>query len=467
LPDYELTGNSNHFVVRPYSISVLGAQSASGGANPGTTSSGSGFVAAGEKFRVTLQSLSASGNRTPNFGNEIDSVLTSSNNVLSVRENLLVYPSVGATAPLVVGAPFSAGSLTGTYINSDIYWNEVGSLTIIPFLSNNNYLGASLLPNTFVASSTVGRFYPDHFTLVSSSTTNSCGSFSYMQQNAVTASFRIEARSLSDSVVSNYGPAYGAAPAITYVAENANSGNGSLLSSRAVLGAANNWSSGVLNYSTTSANFLRASTLDGPYAQLQLGLQLQDTFDLRSLANLNMNATTTGSCSSSNNCNAMSLGSNLNLLFGRLRLEDAFGPETADLPVNFNTEYWTGSFWLVNPFDSCTTISRTAITYPQGSIATDANRTVTLSGGSTQGRYGILQPTQVLFTSGNAGQYFTAPVSGTGSFIVQVDLTAYPWLRFDWDQDGDHNDDTKLPDANFGFGSYRGHDRIIYWRELF
>lgn len=461
-PAYELTGNSNDFIVKPFSLGVASVQTVSGTNNPGTSSSGLGFVAAGEKFAVSIRSLNANGNLTPNFGNESPS----QGNNLGLRVNTLIHPVGGTITPLVNGGVFAATTTPGVFRNPDIYWDQVGSLTVIPYLSDNNYLLTAGNPN-FIASSTVGRFYPDHFTLVSSSTMNSCGSFSYMQQDAVTTSFQIEARSLSDSVVSNYGPAYGTVPTFTYVAENANSGNGSSLSSRVSLGTANTWTAGVLNYSTTNASFSRTTTLDGPYSQLQFGLQLQDTFDFRSLVNLNMNATTTGSCSASNNCNAMGIGSNLNLLFGRLRLEDAFGPETADLPVNFNTEYWTGSFWLVNPFDSCTSISRTAINYPQGSIATDANRTVALSGGSTQGRYGILQPTQVLFTSGNAGQYFTAPVSGTGSFIVQVDLTAYPWLRFDWDQDGDHSDDSKLPDANFGFGSYRGHDRIIYWRELF
>lgn len=474
-PAYELTGNTNDFIVRPYAISVLGAQSLSGGANPATTSSGSGFIAAGEKFRVTVQSLNANNNRTPNFGNEIDSVLTSANNALGIRENNLVYPTGMPTlAPLVVSSPFSAATLAGTYTNADVHWGEVGSLTIIPFLLGNNYLGASLLPNTFVSSSTIGRFYPHHFTMISSSVANSCDSFSYMQQNAIKTEFNIEARNAFDVTTTNYGVGYavGSKPTISYVAENNNAGNGSSLSSRVLIGIANNWVNGVLSYSNSTSSFLRGSSLDGPYSQLRLGLQLQDTFDLRSLVNLNMNANTSGDCSAANNCNALRIepeptSAQLNLVWGRLKLEDAFGPETAELPVNFTTEYWTGAFWLTNTLDSCTAITRSAITYPQGNIANAANLTVPLSGGSTMGQYGSLMATQVLFTSGSAGQKFTAPVTGTGSFIVRVDLTAYPWLRYDWNQNANHNDDTGLPNANFGFGSYRGHDRIIYWREVF
>lgn len=467
-PAYILQGLSNDFVVRPYSISVVGAQSLSGGANPGTTSSGSGFIAAGEKFRVNLQSLNSNNVRTPNFGNEITSELP----YLGLTANSLVYPASGNLTALTVGGYFATTAIPGQFSNADIYWNEVGSITLLPRLLDDDYLGAG--NPLMVTSGTVGRFYPSHFTLVSSSVKNSCDSFTYMQQNAMPVSFNIEARNALNIVTTNYGGNYAATnkPVITYVAENNNSGNGASLSSRVLIGTANNWVNGVLNFSNPAASFLRATSPDGPYNQLQFGLQLVDIFDTRSLAGLNMNATTTGDCVSNNTCNAKRIepeaGSlNLNLLWGRLRLEDAFGPETASLPVNFNAEYWTGSYWATNLLDSCTAINRTAISYPSGSIATDANRTVALNGGSTQGRYNSLTTSQVLFASGSAGHFFTAPGAGTGNFVVRVDLTAYPWFRFDWNQNNNHNDDTFLPNANFGFGSYRGHDRILYWRETF
>lgn len=44
-----------------------------------------------------------------------------------------------------------------------------------------------------------------------------------------------------------------------------------------------------------------------------------------------------------------------------------------------------------------------------------------------------------------------------------VDTSGMDWLKFDWDQDGSHDDD--LPTATVTFGSYRGHDRVIYWQE--
>ena len=188
-----------------------------------------------------------------------------------------------------------------------------------------------------------------------------------------------------------------------------------------------------------------------------------DTFDFRSVQNPDMNATTANACGAG--CDAKQLGSTLDMRYGRLRLDDAFGPETVALPVNFYTEYWTGNHFTLNAQDSCTMVPRGAITYPAGTLASDTNRTVALTGGSTQGTYTNLDATGVRFNAGVAGQGFTAPTaSAQGKFVVGTDLTNLPWLRFDWNQDGNYSD-LKLPNATFEFGSYRGNDRIIYWRE--
>src|SRR5690606_36365991 len=162
--------------------------------------------------------------------------------------------------------------------------------------------------------------------------------------------------------------------------------------------------------------------------------------------------------------------------FGRLRLDDALGPESVDLPVNFATEYLAGDFWAFSN-DSCTQIPLEKIAFDDitSTIDVSANRTVSWSGGSTQGIFQHLQndpgADSVQFAGGSGHLHFTAPgaprPSNSQTFPVFVNLDEIPWLRFDWNQDGDHNNDTELPPANIGFGQYRGHDRIIYWREVF
>src|SRR5690606_5429124 len=141
--------------------------------------------------------------------------------------------------------------------------------------------------------------------------------------------------------------------------------------------------------------------------------------------------------------------------------------------------------------DSCTKIPLVAMEYdpaedlfPPVKIDDAANRIVPLNGGNTEGIYRNLElnpgDDHVAFDGGNAGHFFSAPGTGTGNFSVIINLgsepesescdpisdeNCIPWLRYDWNQNGSHNDDLRLR-ANIGFGQYRGHDRIIYWREV-
>jgi MSHA biogenesis protein MshQ len=462
-PAITLAGTSGEFVVRPERLAVTAVQRSNGSNNPGgTTAAGTaaGFVAAGEAFKVVVQAQNANQQPTPNFGREIQS----ENNIL-LKEFALVHP-VGATLTALsngTGGNFAA-TTAGSFENSNLRWNQVGSLTLRPELADNDYLGAGA-PD-YIVSNTVGRFYPHRFEMVSQSLNNSCDTFSYMSQQQLPLNYEIKALSETGAVLSNYGATYGTLPSLTYVAENANAGNGASLSSRVSETSAKIWSEGVLTVGT-NATFNRAAAPDGPYPDLNIGLILTDTFDARELANKDMNAGAVGVCTGAS-CNARQLNATpLNLRFGRLRLDDAFGPGTADLPVNFITEYWFGNRFIQNLDDSCTQVLRSAITYPAGSILTASNLTVGLTGGSTTGTYDSMSATDIIFSDGDAGHSFSAPgANATGTFPVNVDLTSYPWLRFDWNGDGVYTD-ASLPTAEFGFGQYRGHDRIIYWRERF
>jgi MSHA biogenesis protein MshQ len=465
-PSKTLIGTSNSFVVKPYTLVVSSARTTTGGANPGGTSlagTNQGFVAAGTPFQVRVEARKFPGTATtditPNFGRE-----TTSESDIKLFAASLVYPSGGTLTSLSGTTAFSAATPTGTWLNGGVVWDQAGSLTIRPELTDSDYLTAGDIA-VKTPSGTIGRFYPDHYRLESSALTNSCGSFSYMGQ-ALSLTYSLKAESTAGTLLTNYGVNY-ATTTPTYVAENADDGNGVIqgLAARFSSGTPPVWTSGVFNLATTVAGFARkspSSVPDGPFSDVKIGIAMSDTFDFRSLQALDMNSATAGACGAS--CNAKQLGSSLNMRYGRLRLDDAFGPETFPLLVNFATEYWTGNHFSLNTNDSCTQIPRSAIIYPAGSILVDANRTVSLAGGSTLGTYANLTATYVGFNAGTSGQQFTSPNGATGRFVVGVDLTTIPWLRFDWNQDGDYSD-LLLPNANFEFGTYRGNDRIIYWRE--
>lgn len=471
-PAITLTGSSVEFVVKPHTLATHAITNLANTNSPQTTNSGAGFIAAGEKFKVLVQARNSAGAVTPNFGNEV----VPERNNLVLTASTLVYPTGGTPTPLVNTGSFTATTTTGTFVNADIQWNQVGSIRISPRLGDSDYLSAGDISISSDGNIVAGRFYPEHYFLVAGSTaTNSCSTFTYMADPKITLNYLLQARTAAGIVLTNYDnndqtQFYSATMATPlYSAENANSGNGDATFNARVSVPGANWNDGVMTVNTTAASFARQAVTgipDGPYSSLQLGVGITDTFDSRSLSGLTMNSSTTGICAGAG-CNAIPIGSTLDVRYGRLRLDDAFGPETANLPVDFVTEYWLANRFVPNLNDNCTTILRSAVTYPAGNILTPANLTVGLSGGSTTGNYGALSAAEIAFASGDASHFFSAPTGGgTGSFNVTVDLTSYPWLRFDWNQDGSYTD-ASLPQAQFGFGSYRGHDRVIYWRELF
>lgn len=475
-PAYTMTGTSNDFVVRPYSMKVSAVTTAANGANPGKTNeagSGNNFVSAGTPFKVSVQSTNAAGSVTPNFGNETDSQAKN----ITLATQSLVYPSGGTAAALTYTANSFALSSSSTYTNPTVVWPEVGSITIRPGLSDYLATGSAV---SGVTSSTVGRFYPDHYRVVPANTsaTNGCGAFTYMGQPniAITPYIIAESAGSSPVTVANYDNntrGYGGTSNLAlpvFAAEN--NSDGVSLSSR-ISATTAKWINGVYSSAVTGTFARQASTApDGPYTSLRLGISsMADAgatpFDLvgvtvntpSSAAKDMLGGTAIAIKDPSDASKYL-----LNARFGRLRLDDAFGPETYPLNVNFLTEYWAGNRFALNANDSCTQVLRSAITYPAGAISTDSNRTVALTGGSTQGTYANLSATYVGFNAGTAGHKFTSPNGAKGKFVVGINLATLPWLRYDWNQDGDYSD-ALMPNANYEFGSYRGNDRIIYWRE--
>lgn len=460
-PEIFIPGTSTEFVVKPETLAVVRVERPDTTANPATTNAGAGFVAAGENFTVVVEARNADGNRTPAFGRE------AAPETARVEFTSLVYPAGGNPGVLSGVSSFNpVAGMPGQIENLALSWNEAGSFTITPRLGDDNYLGAGDL-NSLSESGTIGRFYPFEYVLSGSSTTEACGIFSYMGQPGIEVSYQLTARGSGVGTLSNYDNnslGYGGTAQPGFVAENADSGTD--LSGRLTVTPSGNWLAGVMDVDASDSWFARDASPEAPLTQLQIGLMLTDALDSRPLTGLDMNAATSGDCVLAADCDAVMLGNEMEVRFGRVRLADAFGPETTELPVTFVTEYWDGLLWVQNTDDSCTGIAAADITYPGGTIDNAANLTTVLGGGSSTGSYDNLAGGVVLFDAGDAGQAFSPPgVGNTGVITVDVDLAPYPWLRFDWNQDGTFSD-TALPTATFTFGSYRGHDRIIFWREV-
>ena len=151
------------FVVKPATLAITAVtRSADGFANPQTKSgAGNGFAKVSEAFTVKAAALTSSGAVAPNFGNEGArlSLGWMRGGEAAVQAAMLNLPALAGDFTAIVGGVF-----TGTAFSVD----EAGILALTPKLANNDYLGAGL-PGVFITT-TVGRFYPDHFDTVVSAT---------------------------------------------------------------------------------------------------------------------------------------------------------------------------------------------------------------------------------------------------------------------------------------------------------
>ena len=444
--------------------------------NPGTTTTGSGFAPAGEPFTVVVQALGASGVITPNFGQE------SSAEGITLTTKSLVMPIGGTNPALSSGSAFVATSTAGEYQNNAISWNEVGTITLQAEIADGSYLESGNVVGT--ESGAVGRFYPKELTLQSSTVTNGCssGGFTYMSNSSLTyrpvsVGYTVNAISAQGSVASNYDADLGyPVSRFRYVLENNNDGVD--LSSRMFVPLTGSWRAGQwIVDATENSGFSRLATaggevVDGPFNSAQLGIAV-DEIDVDgvsfSSSATTQNSETSGDCVAAADCTSVPLGSALNIVFGRLITESVFGPEVASLPMPFQTEIWDGVEFVQNTADNCTVLSAADIAFNSGALSSDSNRTQTLSTGSSTGSFSVLDSgVSVSIANGDAGLSFSAPGMGnTGTVNVDIDLADYPWLRFDWNQDSDNGNDTYVPQSSVTFGSYRGHDRVIFWQEPF
>ncbi|MDO6515268.1 LamG domain-containing protein [Neptuniibacter sp. 2_MG-2023] len=490
-----IEGSSNSFIVRPFAFGFSSIQAGSVDNPQGDETSGSGFTSAGSDFDVTVNAylyqtaydtdqngvpdagvdVTVGNDVTPNFAGDVELSVDSFTPASGIEGNL-----TGET-PLTFESYLTRG---GTAVTGTLQYDEVGSINIKASLAN--YLG-SIAGDVTSVPVKVGRFYPDHFAIVSDSIVASCSSsFTYMQQPFAEFKYTIEARpaGVTDSTASdaqritqNYDyNEYSGTATIQAEAENDNLGID--LGTR--LGGysnSDNWQLGEYAFDSTSTFFSRnpdaAGLEDGPFNKLQLGLSISSERDARgfSTSELTMNAADNNDCVVDGNCSAAAIGGEQILRYGRLQIQSVHGPESEDLEVPFSVQYWDGSAFVTSLDDSCTVIPLSSIAFDSTlSGVTDAERTVSVGDGSTLGSLNITGANAAA-TAGEFNLGFSAPGVGTGgddntgSFPVEV-VNLDAWLRYDWNQDGS-GDDANLPDAIVTFGRARGSDRMIFWQERY
>lgn len=152
----------------------------------------------------------------------------------------------------------------------------------------------------------------------------------------------------------------------------------------------------------------------------------------------------------------------VDIRYGRIRLENVFGPEAQVLEMPVQAEFLQGDRFIVNTQDSAASagVGEECFTYRPAAadevllepedvalnVSPDEERSLFM--GESESGEGIL-----LESANNPAE--------AGNNRARVTLVVPPWL-----QDLDEDNELVDPSAIATFGVYRGNDRIIYWREL-
>lgn len=476
-----LSGSSNAFWVSPAEL-VISATSGAMNLNGATATAGTTY-AAGENFNLTVSAYNAATPSvvTPNYSpGKIQLRLERTGPTLSSSvDGSLMYAAatalVSSISPVFQNVALS-NFASGVSTYNAAQYSEVGLLNLD--VQDSNYGNASIaIPATAI---NMGRFTPEHFkqTVVQhgllhtacgtrtsfaaytgqkDETTSSRGAISYLanpilaitaynKQGNITQNYYED----SDGSVNDYMKLYGtdigiAVPTSDQVATGVNSNilpltanmNTGVLSQNdlTALPSVVALPKGVLHYQLSgNDNFYynrSANALVGPFTS-------DIDFSVAAIADTDtVNVTTTVDASPAG----------VEIRFGRLVLDNSFGPETVNLPQPMRLEHFDGSAFTVSSDNSCTSYDASKITL--SNMGVDPALTSVLGGAGN-------------FLSGKT-QAIELQAPGVGNQgQIGVIYEAYDWLKHDWDNDGSYDD----PSAVATFGVFRGNDRVIY-RQLF
>ncbi len=137
----------------------------------------------------------------------------------------------------------------------------------------------------------------------------------------------------------------------------------------------------------------------------------------------------------------------LEIRFGRISLENMFGPETHSLAVNMSLEHYENGRFVKSSDNSCPSIFTS--NFSLSTMSLDATLTELL-GNTTH------------FLNGAVSElYLKAPgENNTGNISLSYD--SFDWLEYDWNNTGVLD---QPPSAEVTFGIYKGDQRLLHWRE--
>lgn len=464
-------GSSNSFLVRPAGLCVQAKESATTyNVCPRPPSSPTDFDTCdvyrtvGESFELEVSSRAWTGSGEANSDfcdNNISKNFVLGNIALS---NKVVAPTGGENAVLSVTATSISGS--NGYVDESVSIDEVGVFTFTAKPDDAYHL-QTISSSTSVA---VGRFKPHHFEIDNGSVLPASGTFSYLGQ-PFEVQYDISAVDAFGKVTTNYRNADSGENFIkltddndiSYGAVDSTSGTIYLTSRLSKLGTENySWSDGVAAIQVQLV-LARGSSLDEP--SVHIGAMVSDSDDVTlQVADLDLDTEDPPAGVDKKELGILAA----EFKYGRVYIPPVYGPEIpvgeiTDVP--FIIQFWdsVSSSFKENTDDSISSYKDWQWTTASHCFDPELSDSLVC----TDTAVNIPQmPTASTVVSSGAGVLSINRPGAPG--VLNMEVVVDDWLQYNWQIDWDQ-DDTTVDDLNpsfqVNFGTYRGHDRIIYWRE--
>ena len=455
-----ISGGSNNFVSTPAGFCIESTDANWQCSTPGLTASCTAFKQAGEPFNLTVTAKDYNGgstdycsnNTTLNFADTID------------LSHSLVSPTAinGGEAGTFSATNIALSNGTGS---ASVTMSEMGVFTISA--GGDSYINAGVLLPTN-SSENFGRFYPKDFHVVSDTPatyTDGYTGFTYIGQldglgdGAIDynnrPTFTYEVRGFHDLALNNYLTPFNSTPVLNVSANSATLGTDGITP----LTVTANYSAGGISGPDASNRFTYTFDTADHFVFDKSSNSLVNAFSNNiSHSLLGYVEPVDGITFSAASVGRIISGSGGSIRYGRLKVENAFGPETESVPQRLVAEYLLAGEFVVNGSDVDTAfdvVNIGAISVVNTGDASNplSNTDSTASGSGQLGSGGL---------AGGLGEWSWSPTAGNRYGIYRFPYAVDSWLQFDWDGNGSLDD----PEAEVTFGQYRGHDRVIYWKEI-
>ncbi len=469
--------SSDEFSVRPTALTITSSANAD---SSGTSTSTASPIKAGSSFSMTAASAVAGYNGTPAVGTP------------AAHSGAVQNGSISGAFGAAAGA---TGSATGTFTYSEVGYFRFSAagvyddtFTVVDQSTDctNDFSNAAVAGKygckfgNAAATSYFGRFIPDHFAIAPGLPVAACtvhpaasGSytpvdFSYFDQDGFATPFTLTAQNSANGTTQNYAGGFARLGLTTW--SNFSFGTAGALPSGSALSASataptGSWVAGVASI-IARHRVSRPTTPAAPTSVVINALPVDpDGVTLPS---------------------ATAVASATTLRFGRLRLSNVLGPDTRDLRMPIEAQFWNGTSFVRNLDDSCTTVPASAWSFgnyvkkPAGAVFSPVAVDKTLAGGGSSLQIAKPAGGRVTFDA-SLNLATTGAETAASSCLKNLSLATptRPWaptvttstpsparpsllhLAGQWCDATPTNN----PSARGSFGLYRGAESLIYQRE--